>query len=138
MKPLLAMLLLLLPGGDREQAMKLYAEGKYQEAAAAFRAALAEQPDDAELQYNLALALWQAGDLPAAEQMAEQYAAHAGTPREDLHYGLLGAVRYDEARALEQQAASAPPPAAQAMPPAPPPDPGPSRRTSSFPPPATT
>lgn len=115
MKTLLLVAGLLLAGGDAEKGLLLYREGRFAEAAAAFRAAIASEGDSAELQYNLALACWRAGDLAAAETAIEKYAASAADARVDLHRGLLGAVRYDEAKALEARAdaaASSPPPIA--------------------------
>lgn len=114
-------------GGDREQGMQHLAAGRFAEAAASFRAAIAADGDDAELQWNLALANLRAGDLAAAETAAEKYAAMARQPRVDLHAGLLGAVRYTEAQRTANDAlaalaaASAPPAAAGAAAPATPP-----------------
>lgn len=114
----LATLLALLSGGERERGLQLYRDGRFAEAAAAFRAAIAEDGDSAELQWNLALACWRAGDLAAAETAAEKYAALDRDARVDLHAGLLGAVRHDEARALQAQADAdaGQPPAAGAPP----------------------
>jgi hypothetical protein len=134
MKTLSLLLGLCLPlgGGEGDKALELYQQGKFREAAAAFRAAIAAEGDTPELEFNLALSLWRAGDLAGAEQAAEKYAATAGAPRDDLHYGLLGAVRYDEAKAGEaaaEQAGAAPPPTPAptpgngGKPPSPPPDP---------------
>lgn len=91
----------------------LFRIGKYPEAAAMFRAEAAAS-DDALHHYNLALASWRAGELEAAELAIEKYAALAGRPRVDLHAGLLGAIRFDEAQGLAQRAdgllqAAAPP-----------------------------
>jgi tetratricopeptide (TPR) repeat protein len=99
---------LALTGGERERGLQLYHDGKFAEAAAAFRAAIAHDGDSAELQWNLALASWRAGDLAAAETAAEKYAAMAKNARVDLHAGLLGAFRHDEAKALEAQVGSPP------------------------------
>jgi len=99
---------LALTGGERERGLQLYHDGKFAEAVAAFRAAIAHDGDSAELQWNLALASWRAGDLAAAETAAEKYAAMAKNARVDLHAGLLGAVRHDEAKAFEAQAGSPP------------------------------
>lgn len=131
MKTLLTLAwVLVLPGGDREQGLQLFAAGKYGEAAAAFRAAIASEGDSAELQWNLALASLRAGDLAAAEVAAEKYAALDRAARTDLHAGLLGAVRHAEAQALANEAlpllGGAVPPAATAAPGQPaaaPPDP---------------
>jgi tetratricopeptide (TPR) repeat protein len=100
---LLCAMLGLSVGGDRERGLQLYREGKFAEAAAAFRDAIAAEGDSAELQYNLALAQWRAGQLAEAETAVEKYAALAAAPRPDLHRGVLGAVRYDEARALQSR-----------------------------------
>lgn len=91
-------------GGDRERGMQLYKEGKYRAAQEAFQAALADDPDSAELQWNLALAAWRAGDLDTAELAAEKYAALAKDAKGELHRGMLGAVRFEQALQLEQQA----------------------------------
>lgn len=106
----------LFPGGERERGLQLYREGKFAEAVAAFRAAVEQDGDSAELQWNLALAAWRAGDLPTAETAAEKYAALDKNARVDLHAGMLGAVRHDEAMALDAKAA-----ALQQAPPPPPP-----------------
>lgn len=100
---LLCAMFCLPPGGDRERGLQLYRDGHYADAAAAFRDAIASEGDSAELQYNLALALWRAGMLPDAETAVEKYAAMAGAPRIDLHRGVLGALRFDEAKALQQR-----------------------------------
>ena len=108
---------LLLPGGEREAGLKAYAEGRYADAATAFRAAIAQDGDSPELQFDLAMALWRAGQHQEARAAAEQYVRLAGkSVRQELYDGLLGAIAYDEAKALEAQAdavAAAPP----AMPP---------------------
>lgn len=109
--------LLGMQGGEPGDGMQLYRDGKFAEAAAAFRAAI-DRGDSAELQWNLALASWRAGDLVAAETAAEKYAALSKNARTDLHAGLLGAVRHAEAMALELQAdqATQTPPSAAAAP----------------------
>ena len=66
MKSLL-LALMLLAGGEQERGLSLYAAGDYAGAAQAFRAALDEDPDNAEIAYNIALALWRAGDAEAAD-----------------------------------------------------------------------
>lgn len=101
-----SLLLAALPaqGSESERGMQLYKDGRYPEAVAAFRAALASDGESAELQYNLALANWRAGQLADAETAVEKYAALAGDARTDLHAGVLGALRFDEAKALEKQA----------------------------------
>lgn len=91
-------------GGDRERGMQFYKEGKFQEAQVAFTAALKGDPDSAELQWNLALAAWRAGDLDTAEVAAEKYAALATDAKDELHRGMLGAIRFAEARKFEEQA----------------------------------
>lgn len=93
-----------LAGGDRERGMQLYQAGKFEEAQSAFAAALLDEPESAELQWNLALAAWRAGDLATAEVAAEKYAALAKGRRGELHRGMLGAIRFAEAEELESQA----------------------------------
>lgn len=109
----LLLLLSFAPGGERERGLQLYREGKFAEAATAFRAAIEQDGDSPELQWNLALASWRAGELAAAETAAEKYAALDKSARPELHAGLLGAVRHDEAMALaaKADAAGAAPPA---------------------------
>lgn len=107
MKALMLAVLLLAPGGDRERGLQAYHEGRFADAAAAFRAAIASEGDSPELQWNLALASWRAGDLIAAETAAEKYAAMQSGARVELHRGLLGNVRFDEARSLEAKADAA-------------------------------
>ena len=101
---LLCACLLTAHGGDREKGLQCYREGRYAEAAAAFRAAIASEGDSADLQFNLALASWRAGDLAAAETAVEKYAAMAGDARTELHAGLLGALRHEEAKLREAEA----------------------------------
>jgi len=125
---LLAVCLFAAGGGEREQGLQLYAEGKFAAAAAAFRAAIEHDGDAADLQWNLALASWRAGDLAAAETAAEKYAALDRHARTDLHRGMLGAVRHGEAQALEAEAdalsqGAGAPPAMTGEPDAAPPDP---------------
>ena len=123
---LLAACLLTLPGGDREKGLQLYGEGRFADAAAAFRSAIESEGDSADLQWNLALASWRAGDLATAETAAEKYAAMTKDARVDLHRGLLGAVRHGEAKLLEAEADTllgGTPPAAAADPAAQPPQP---------------
>src|SRR5690606_35948507 len=52
------------------------------------------------LHFNLAEALWRAGDPTAAETAAEKAAALSDGQLGALRDGLLGNLRYDEARAL--------------------------------------
>ena len=101
---LLCACLLTAHGGDREKGLQCYREGRYAEAAAAFRAAIASEGDSADLQFNLALASWRAGDLATAETAVEKYAAMAGDARTELHAGLLGALRHEEAKLREAEA----------------------------------
>lgn len=82
------------------QARQLFEQGQYEAAAAAWRQLAAESPEQSERQYNLALASWRAGQLDAARDAIEKYAALARSPRVDLHRGLLGAIAHDEAKAL--------------------------------------
>ena len=96
-----------LAGGDRERGMQLYQAGKFQEAQSAFAAAIVDEPESAELQWNLALAAWRAGDLATAEVAAEKYAALAKGRKGELHRGMLGAIRFAEAETLESQAKAA-------------------------------
>lgn len=91
-------------GGERERGMQLYREGRYAEAQAAFEAAAEADPEAADLQWNLALAAWRAGDLATAEVAAEKYAAMSEDARPELHRGLLGAVRFAEAEQFEARA----------------------------------
>lgn len=112
---LLTALLTALPNGDREQGLALYRAGKYAEAQAAFQRAVAGGDASAEVQWNLALAAFKAGDLATAELAAEKYAALAPRARPELHEGMLGAVRHEEAKALVAEAEAA----QQAAPPAP-------------------
>lgn len=107
MKGLLLTLLGLWPGGDREQGLQLYREGRFAEAAAAFQRAVQSEGDSPELQWNLALAHWRAGELAAAETAAEKYAATSASVQVDLHSGLLGAIRHQEALAKVAEADAA-------------------------------
>ena len=75
----LTALALAAPNGDREEGLRLYREGRYAAAQAAFARALEASPDAPELQWNLALAAWRAGDLVTAETAAEKYAAAAAS-----------------------------------------------------------
>ena len=80
---------------------ELYQQGKYDEAVKAFRQDTEQHPEAAAAQYNLALSLWRKGELLAAEEAIERYAAMAGGGRGELHHGMLGNLRYEEAKALE-------------------------------------
>jgi hypothetical protein len=105
-------MLLLALGGEHERGLQLYRDGKFAEAAAAFRAAIAQDGDSAELQWNLARACFAAGDFEAAEVAAEKYAALAKDARADLHLGMLGAVRHAQAKTLAAAAETPPAPKA--------------------------
>jgi len=100
-------LLASFPGGERERGIELYRQGKYAEAQAQFAKALEREPDSAELQWNLALAAWRAGDLETAEIAADKYSASSQAAKGHLYRGLRGAVRYAEAERFEQQADAA-------------------------------
>ncbi|MBL8735904.1 MAG: tetratricopeptide repeat protein [Planctomycetes bacterium] len=95
---------LLLVGGDHERGLQLYRDGKFAEAVQAFRAAIEADGDSPELQWNLALAHFAAGQLGEAETAVEKYAALLPGARSDLHLGMLGAVRLQQARTGAQQA----------------------------------
>jgi Ca-activated chloride channel homolog len=103
-KVLLASLLLVAAGvasGDPvADGLRLYKEGKFAAAVTAFREALAIDPDNARLNYNLALALWRSGDADGAETAAEKASALAKGEFDGLRDGILGNLRYDKARAL--------------------------------------
>ena len=73
--------LFLAPTGDPvEDGLRLYREGRYAEAVAAFRKALEAAPEDPRLNYDLALTCWRAGEHDAAETAAEKAAALADGP----------------------------------------------------------
>lgn len=107
---------LLLVGGDHERGLQLYREGKFAEAVQAFRAAIEADGDSPELQWNLALAHFAAGQLGEAETAAEKYAALMPGARSDLHLGMLGAVRLQQARTGAMQALAPGPDGAPADP----------------------
>lgn len=92
---------LLSTGGDPRRGLELYGAGRFAEAAVEFEAALAADPGNAELAYNLALARWRAGEPDAAEIAAEKAAALSSGRLNALRDGLLGNVRYQAARATE-------------------------------------
>lgn len=91
----------LSTGGDPRRGLELYGAGRFAEAAVEFEAALAADPGNAELAYNLALARWRAGEPDAAEVAAEKAAALSSGRLNALRDGLLGNVRYQAARATE-------------------------------------
>jgi len=95
--------LILLAGGEHQRGLSLYAEGDYLGAAQAFRAALAKDPDNAEIAYNLALARWRAGDAEAAETAAERAATLSDGALSHLRDGLLGTLRYAAAQAKQSE-----------------------------------
>ena len=111
MKTILLSLVLCLPGaGDPfAEGLKHYAAGDYAEAVAAFRTALESRPDDPRLNYNLALALWRIGAMEAAETAAEKAAALSGGRLDVRRDGILGNIRYDQARAVVDTRPSAGP-----------------------------
>jgi tetratricopeptide (TPR) repeat protein len=96
-----ALCLCLLLGGDEERAHRLYAEGRYKEAAQAFRAELRSRPQDPELHYNLALALWRAGERDEAETAAEKAASLSAGKLAGLRDGILGNLRFEQSAAVE-------------------------------------
>ncbi|MEZ5962221.1 MAG: tetratricopeptide repeat protein [Planctomycetota bacterium] len=91
-------LLLLAGGGDYARGVQLLKEGKFAEAVAALRAAAEATPTDAELQYDLALALWRAGQPHDAEIAAEKAATLSDGALAPLRDGILGNVKMDEAQ----------------------------------------
>ena len=90
-------------GGDANGAER-FAAGDYAGAAVAFEKELQSRKEDPALLYNRALAAFRAGDLAAAEDAIERYAAAPGGGRADLHKGLVGNIRYREAEALRRRA----------------------------------
>ncbi|MBZ0150534.1 MAG: hypothetical protein K8J09_03310, partial [Planctomycetes bacterium] len=64
-------------GGDQEQGAEAYRQGRFADAVRSFQSAAAAAGGSAELQWNLALAAYGAGDLATAETAAEKYAALA-------------------------------------------------------------
>lgn len=88
-----------LHADDHARGLKLLAEGKFAEAAAAFRAAADAEPTDPRVHYNLALALWRAGDAGAAEIAAEQAATLSDGRLVPLRDGILGNLKMGEAQA---------------------------------------
>lgn len=103
MKPHALLLFLLLPSGDQDRGLQLYKEGKFQEAAVAFQQAIATEGDSAELSYNLALALWRAGDRDGAETAAETAATLSDGRLAGLRDGVLGNLRYELAQEISEQ-----------------------------------
>ncbi|GAB4147322.1 MAG: hypothetical protein Fur0037_15500 [Planctomycetota bacterium] len=91
---------LILFGGERERGVELLAAGRFREAVAAFQKAIEEEGDSPELQYDLALAAWRAGDAALAEKAAERIAALAPDGSPELHFGMMGILRHEEAASL--------------------------------------
>ena len=81
---------------------KLYAEGKYDDAAAAYNAALVDHPDSADLHFNLGDATYKQGkyeDAGAAFQKVET----AGDPKRASRVAYnVGNATYRQGQALEQ------------------------------------
>ena len=97
-----------LPGGVERMCARgnrLYAQGKYQEAADTYARALKARPDDPTLHYNQGTALYQAGNFQAADQALSAAMAEATKELQpDLHYNI-GNTRYrlgDFKGAIEQ------------------------------------
>ena len=109
MNRLLLNLILALPvGGDPfTDGLQHYAAKEYAQAVASFRQALEVTPDDPRLNYNLALALWRIGAMEAAETAAEKAAALSQGRLDARRDGILGNIRYDQARQIAD--AKAPP-----------------------------
>ena len=103
MKPLALLLFLLVPSGDQDRGLQLYKEGKFQEAAVAFLQAIETEGDSAELRYNLAVALWRAGDRDGAETEAERAATLSDGRLAGLRDGVLGNLRYELAQETSGQ-----------------------------------
>ena len=82
---------------DADEAERRFADGDFRGAALAFGKRLESRRDDAALLYNLALSSWRAGELDAAEDAIDRYAAAPAGGRPDLHHGLLGNIRYRQA-----------------------------------------
>lgn len=106
---LLCLCLSLAPQ-DPTAGVRQYEQGEFAAAAETFRQAVTALPESAPLLYDLALAEWRAGNLSAAEDAIERYAAAPGGGRIDLHRGLLGNIRYTEATKLAESAAAPPSP----------------------------
>jgi len=99
----IAWMLVLTAGGEHERGLQLLREGRYAEAAAAFRNAIDDGGATAELSYNLALALWKAGMYDQAETAAEQAATLSNGAMSTLRDGLLGNLRYAQAQAARAE-----------------------------------
>lgn len=101
---LLGLLAASLTAQDPAAAARKYAAGDFAGAAAEYQRALEASPGTPEWLYDQALAAFRAGDHDTAVDAIERYAAAPGGGRADLHHGLLGNVRYAEAKALQQKA----------------------------------
>lgn len=94
-----ALLIALAPGGDEHaRGVRLMQEGKFADAVVAFRAAAEAEPTNAELHYNLALALWRAGQPHDAEIAAEKAATLSDGALAPLRDGILGNAKMDAAQ----------------------------------------
>lgn len=84
--------------------IELYTQGRYAEAARAFRKALERDKDDARLNYNLAVTLWRQAEADAAETAAEKTATLSEGRLDALRDGILGNLRFGAAlaKAAEQ------------------------------------
>jgi len=84
--------------------MELYTQGRYAEAARAFRKALEHDKDDARLNYNLAVTLWRQAEADEAETAAEKTATLSEGRLDALRDGVLGNLRFEAAlkKAAEQ------------------------------------
>lgn len=78
----------------------LFDAEEFQAAAEAWAKAFEQDDENADLAYNLALARWRAGDPDGAETAAELAATLSGGRYAKLRDGILGNLRFDEARAL--------------------------------------
>jgi len=96
------LILMALGGGGQEKGLALLAEGRPEEAAAAFQSAIDDEGPSAELCYNLALAQWKAGQFDDAEVAAEQAATLSDGAMSDLRDGLLGNLRFTRAEAAAE------------------------------------
>ncbi len=83
-------------------ANKLYAEGKYEDAAAAYNAALVDRPDSAELHFNLGDATYKQGKYEEAVN-AFQKVETAGDPKRESRVAYnVGNASFRKGQALEQ------------------------------------
>ncbi len=103
MKSLILAALLFAGSDPVADGLRLYQAGEYQAAAQAFSEALQRQPDSAKLHYNLALALWRAGQTAEAETHAEMAATLSGGKLAPLRDGLLGNLRFAAAQSKAEE-----------------------------------